>query len=96
MRFQKSIRIAPGIRINLSKSGVGVRVGPRSLKLGSDGKGHHYSWVGIPGTGISQRNYIKEDEDGHTPAECQGAMLIGILIVVGVVLVVGLFAAVKQ
>jgi broad specificity phosphatase PhoE len=37
MRFQKSIRIAPGIRINLSKSGVGVSVGPKGLKV--DGPG---------------------------------------------------------
>ncbi|MGO9126025.1 MAG: DUF4236 domain-containing protein [Terriglobales bacterium] len=33
MRFQKSIRIAPGFRINLSKSGVGVSVGPERSKL---------------------------------------------------------------
>ena len=49
MRFQKSIRIAPGIRINLSKSGVGVSVGPKGLKVGVDGQGRRYSRVGIPG-----------------------------------------------
>jgi len=63
MRFQKSIRIAPGIRINLSKSGVGVSVGPKGLKVGVDGKGQRYSSVGIPGTGISQCSYQKAGED---------------------------------
>ncbi len=63
MRFQKSIRIAPGIHINLSKSGVGMSVGPCGLKVGVDGKGHRYSSVGIPGTGISQRTYGKAGDD---------------------------------
>ena len=65
MRFQKSIRIAPGIRINLSKSGVGVSVGPKGLNVGVDGKGRRYSSVGIPCTGISRRNYAKPGEDGQ-------------------------------
>ena len=73
MRFQKSIRIAPGIRIYLSKLGVGFSVGPKGLKLGVDGKGRRYSSVGIPGTGISQRSYVKAGEDGHTPEENQRA-----------------------
>jgi hypothetical protein len=96
MRFQKSIRIAPGIRINLSKSGVGVSVGPRGLKVGVNGNGQRYSSVGIPGTGISQRTYSKADEDGHTPTERHGAMLFGILVVLSIFLVIGLFAAIQN
>jgi hypothetical protein len=93
MRFQKSIRIAPGVRINLSKSGVGVSVGPKGLKVGVDGKGRRYSSVGIPGTGISQRSYQKAGEDGHTPEEYQRALIIGGLIGVGIFVLIGLFAA---
>jgi hypothetical protein len=63
MRFQKSIRIAPGIHINLSKSGVGMSVGPCGLQVGVDGEGHRYSSVGIPGTGIPERNYGKAGDD---------------------------------
>ncbi len=87
MRFQKSIRIAPGFRINLSKSGVGVSVGPKGLKVGVDAKGRRYSSVGIPGTGISQRNYAKPGEDGHTPEEYQRALGVGVLIGIAIFVV---------
>jgi hypothetical protein len=96
MRFQKSIRIAPGIRINLSKSGVGVSVGPKGLKVGVDGKGQRYSSVGIPGTGISQRSYQKAGEDGHTPEACQRALGAGVLIGLGIFVVLIIVAMAAQ
>lgn len=54
-RFQRSIRIAPGLRINLSKSGAGISAGVRGLRVGVDAKGRKYSSVGLPGTGMSYR-----------------------------------------
>jgi hypothetical protein len=87
MRFQKSIRIAPGFRIDLSKSGVGVTVCCKGLKVGVDGKGRRHSSVGIPGTGISQRSYQKAGEDGHTPEEYQRALGVGVLIGLGGIVV---------
>jgi hypothetical protein len=96
MRFQKSIRIAPGIRINLSKSGVGVSVGPKGLKVGVDGKGRRYSSVGIPGTGISQRTYSKADEDGHAPEKYQRALGAGVLIGLGIFVVLIIVAMASQ
>jgi hypothetical protein len=53
-RFRKSFRIAPGIRINLSKKGLSsVSLGGRgaTLNVGSD-SGSRVT-VGIPGTGLS-------------------------------------------
>ncbi len=96
MRFQKSIRIAPGFRINLSKSGVGVSVGPKGLKVGVDAKGRSYSSVGIPGTGISQRNYAKPGDDGHTPEEYQRALSTGVLIGIAIVVVLIIVAVASQ
>ena len=37
-RFQRRIRIAPGVRLNLSKSGIGASVGRTGLRLGMDAK----------------------------------------------------------
>lgn len=50
-RFQKRIKILPGISINLGKRGASVSVGPRGAKttISSRGVKHSYS---IPGTGI--------------------------------------------
>lgn len=51
-RFQKRIKILPGVTINLSKSGVSTSVGPRGAKLNFGKKGSKAT-VGLPGTGAS-------------------------------------------
>ncbi len=51
-RFRRSIRIAPGIRLNLSKSGVSTSVGERGAHI-TVGHGHTRTTVGVPGTGLS-------------------------------------------
>lgn len=56
LRFRKSIKIAPGIKLNLSKSGIGVSAGVRGVHIGANSRGT-YSSVGIPGTGISSMSY---------------------------------------
>jgi len=33
LRFRRSIRLAPGVRLNLSGSGLGVSVGPRGASV---------------------------------------------------------------
>ena len=53
-RLQRSIKIAKGIRLNVSKSGLGVSVGPRGAKLSVGPRGV-YGSAGIPGTGLSTR-----------------------------------------
>jgi hypothetical protein len=52
MRFRKSIRLAPGVRINLSGSGMSTTFGGRggSVNVGKRGT---RATVGIPGTGLS-------------------------------------------
>jgi len=76
-RFQKRIRILPGVRINLSKSGVSTSLGPRGadMNIGKDGITTN---AGIPGTGISYRQKLggqKLDGKGKSG-------LLGILAVV--------------
>lgn len=56
-RFRRSIKIAPGIRLNVGKKGLSVSAGVRgaSFTVGSRGT---YSNVGIPGTGLSYRQRL--------------------------------------
>lgn len=58
LRFQRSIKILPGVRLNLSKSGVGVSAGVRGLRVGRDARGRSYFNAGVPGTGLSTRKYF--------------------------------------
>jgi Protein of unknown function (DUF4236) len=51
-RFSKRIKIAPGVQLNLSKSGVGMSVGVPGLRVSKGVKGTRLT-AGIPGTGIS-------------------------------------------
>ena len=53
-RFQRRVRFAPGLRVNLSKSGIGLSVGPRGAGL-SIGKRGVQSHLGLPGTGLAYR-----------------------------------------
>lgn len=50
-RLTRRIKIAPGINLNLSKSGISTSIGPRGAKFTVGTKGTR-STVGIPGTGI--------------------------------------------
>lgn len=56
-RFQRRIKIAPGLRVNVSKGGVSLSAGPRgaSMTLGKRGL---YGNVGVPGTGMSYREKL--------------------------------------
>ena len=51
-RFRKSVKIAPGIRINLSKSGISTSIGKRGATVNISKRGTRVT-AGIPGTGIS-------------------------------------------
>jgi len=51
-RFRRSIRLLPGIRINIGKRGASVSMGVRGahITVGSTGT---RTTVGVPGTGLS-------------------------------------------
>ncbi|AGR76482.1 hypothetical protein A7H1H_0145 [Aliarcobacter butzleri 7h1h] len=59
-RFRKSIKIIPGVRVNLSLKGASLNVGPRGSSF-SIGKQGIYSNVSIPGMGISFRKKISNN-----------------------------------
>jgi hypothetical protein len=63
-RFRRSFSIAPGFRLNLSKSGVSASVGRRGLWFTIGPRGTRET-VGIPGTGLS---YTEQQRIGNAPA----------------------------
>ncbi|MGM0867394.1 MAG: DUF4236 domain-containing protein [Bacillota bacterium] len=52
LRFRKSFKVAPGIRMNVGKKGVGMSVGGKGLRMSSSSRGVSVG-ASIPGTGIS-------------------------------------------
>lgn len=55
--FRKRVKIAPGVHLNLSKSGMGVSVGAKGASV-SFGKKGTYLNTSIPGTGLYSRTKI--------------------------------------
>ena len=53
LRFQRRIKVFPGLRLNLSRSGVGLSVGGRGgAHVGITARGQRYAYMGLPGTGV--------------------------------------------
>ena len=65
LRFRKSIKLAPGIRMNLSGGGVSWSVGSRGASV-NIGKRGSYLNAGIPGTGISSRHRLDKPRQRET------------------------------
>lgn len=52
LRFRKSVSLFPGVRLNLSKSGISVSSGVPGFRKTINTKGSVTTTVGIPGTGL--------------------------------------------
>jgi Protein of unknown function (DUF4236) len=97
LRFQRRIKVFPGVRINLSKSGVGLSVGGRGAHIGIDSRGRRYASVGLPGTGVSWREYERKSvaqrcdlcAPGHVHIP-PGAVAFAVLAVAAVVMLLSL------
>ncbi len=61
IRFRRTLKVAPGVRLNFSKSGVSTTVGPKGFHLTFSKRGIRRT-VSIPGTGVSEVDYIKKNE----------------------------------
>lgn len=51
VRFRRSIRIAPGVRLNVTKTGVGVTAGSGVARYSVHSSGRRTVGLGLPGTG---------------------------------------------
>jgi len=50
--FRKSVKLAPGVRLNFSKRGLGISAGVPGARLSVSSKGRITGSTGIPGTGM--------------------------------------------
>lgn len=96
LRFQHRIKVLPGVRINLSKSGVGLSVGSRGAHIGIDSRGPPVRFGRTAG-GVSWREYVHKP----VPRRCDlcapghvhippGAVVIVVLAVAAVVMLLSI------
>lgn len=66
-RFQKTIALIPGVRLNISKSGLSLSLGGKGLTLNLGRKGARGT-VGLPGSGMSYSKYKRYSENDDQQA----------------------------
>lgn len=73
-RFRRSIKIFPGVRINLSKKGVSsISIGRRGAAVNIRANGETRATLGIPGTGLSWQTRLDKPVSRHmTECPCCG------------------------
>lgn len=75
-RFRKSVKILPGVRVNISKSGLSTSVGTKGAMVNVSKRGTRTT-VGAPGTGIS---YTESTKAGPSSATgCAVVLAVGAL-----------------
>ncbi|WP_218726642.1 DUF4236 domain-containing protein [Pseudomonas sp. D1HM] len=67
LRFRKSFKIAPGVRINLSKSGVSTSVGGKGLTANLSKRGTRIT-TSLLGSGLSASKLYRQGKKGAVEA----------------------------
>jgi hypothetical protein len=89
LRFQRRIRLFGGLHLNLSKSGIGLSTGTRGFHVGVDSRRRRYVSAGIPGTGLSVREYGKPARRPADAPSGAGTVLLWAVIIFVLLAVAG-------
>ena len=68
LRVRRSIKIAPGVRLNVGKKSVGLSFGTRGARYSINSSGRRTATIGIPGSGIS---YSVSSRKKHSSAHAK-------------------------
>ena len=84
LRYRKSITIFPGVKLNISKSGLSLSVGKKGAHVTAGTSGRKSVSVGLPGTGVSYTKVIGKGSKRRTLGFLFTAVVIaGALIAAG-------------
>ncbi len=96
-RFRRSLRIAPGLRINLSRSGVSTSIGRRGAWFTFGPRGTRET-IGVPGSGVyytaQQQPHPEQAPHLQQPASVSprgGSLMLGLIILALLLLVAASF-----
>lgn len=100
IRFRKSMKIAPGVRMNIGKKSVGVSIGGKGARYSVSSSGRTTTSASIPGTGLSYVSTGSTKKKRSTSAgpirtgSSRGARVGGIvmLVLAGLALLIGLLS----
>lgn len=98
LRFRKSIKIAPGVRINFNKKSTSMTFGKRGLHYTVSSTGKKTASIGIPNTGISYTTSTNKRTTKKNTAYFQKTISnkISIMIILIIILLIALLAIVNR
>ena len=86
LRFHKSFKILPGVKLNINKKSVGVTLGTKGAHYTINSSGKRTASVSLPGTGLSYSTSTsgksKEKDKDNPKAKMNKLIRIGIAVVV--------------
>ncbi|MDD2609334.1 MAG: DUF4236 domain-containing protein [Giesbergeria sp.] len=95
-RFQKRIRLLPGIALNLSRKGISTSIGIPGARV-TLGHGKRRTTLGIPGSGLS---YITVQSTKNAPPSAQPQARAGrwlkLLLIAVVIFIVALVIGISE
>lgn len=68
LRFNRRIKVLPGVTLNLSKKGISTSLGPKGAKI-TLGHGQTRVTTGLPGTGLSHTTVTKNKTTQRQPQQ---------------------------
>ncbi len=88
IRFRRTVRIAPGLKLNIGKKSASVRIGGKSAgyTIGTSGRTASAS---IPGTGLGASSRKRQGKGG-------GVVMAALGIIVSIVVVLAVLAMVAS
>lgn len=80
MRFRRSVKVLPGVRINLGARGaVSLSMGGRGARMTFGQKGTRTT-VGLPGTGLSYSEFIPHSRRAANRVRASGGTVFWLLV----------------
>lgn len=67
-KFRKSIKVAPGVKVNLSRSGVGVSAGVKGARVSTGPLGTRIT-TSVPGTGLSYEKRLSNKKRNNSQTQ---------------------------
>lgn len=87
-KFRKSVKIAPGVKLNLNKKSAGISVGGKGAHYTVNSKGKRTSSVGVPGTGV----YYSSSKGGKSKGKNSSGGSVGSIGCFGFIVIFVIFA----
>ena len=91
LRVRKSIKVAPGVKLNVGKKSVGVSVGGKHGGVSVNSKSGVNTRVSVPGTGVSYTQHVSNknhSSSGKSSKQNSSVVSPGAFLFIGSILII--------